>query len=234
MCHFLHMPHTMNTCEYIARLIEIDNYIPQFLPVTVGGTALQKLPDEELVDLLEFGVPNSWQKAMILRDFDPLQNMVQDCVQFCKRLEQVDSTEGTNQSSQNSQKNKNKSTGRTGKRSRDHDNSDSGKKHKLCLLHGDNCGHSTDDCFALKAQPKRMKQTYETQAPEKKKAYKQKQELNAIVAEAVENTLNDKKRKYAKAAKKAEKEEKVEELHQFKNISLSSEEDDKSTTSAES
>ena len=62
----------MNTHEYIARLIEMNNYIPQFPPTTANGNAPEKLPAEELVDLLEFGVPNSWQKAMILQDFDPL------------------------------------------------------------------------------------------------------------------------------------------------------------------
>ena len=42
----------------------------------------------------------------------------------------------------------------------------------------------------LKAQAKKMKMTYNSQAPEKKKAYKQKQELNTLVAAAVESALN--------------------------------------------
>ena len=86
----------MNTHEYVARLIEINNYIPQFPPTTPNGNTPEKCPTEELVDLLEFPVPNSWQKAMILQNFDPSQKMVQEFVQFCERLEQVDSTEGTN------------------------------------------------------------------------------------------------------------------------------------------
>ena len=30
-----------------------------------------KLPEDEILDLLEFGIPNTWQKAMLLQDFDP-------------------------------------------------------------------------------------------------------------------------------------------------------------------
>ena len=38
-------------------------------------------------DLLEFGIPNTWQKAMLLQDFDPQVHTVNDFVQFCERLE---------------------------------------------------------------------------------------------------------------------------------------------------
>jgi len=31
-----------------------------------------RLPNDEMLDLLEFGMPSSWQKAMILQDFDPV------------------------------------------------------------------------------------------------------------------------------------------------------------------
>ena len=64
-----------------------------------------------------------------------------------------------------------------------------------CLLHGENCGHSSDKCFTLKAQAKRMKGMYDSQTPSMKKDYKNKQELNSIVQLVVEKALKAQKKK---------------------------------------
>ena len=91
MQQFVRKPPTMTTRDYVARISKMNSYLPLFLPVT-AGTAPEKLPDIKIIDLLEFGVPNLWQKAMILQDFDPLQKMVREVIQFCERLEQVEHT----------------------------------------------------------------------------------------------------------------------------------------------
>jgi len=46
-----------------------------------------KLPSDKMLDLLEFRMPSSWQKAMILQDFDPLDHTLTELVNFCERLE---------------------------------------------------------------------------------------------------------------------------------------------------
>ena len=84
----------MTTQDYVARISEMNSYLPLFPPVATR-TAPEKLPDDEIVNLLEFEVPNSWQKAMILQDFDPLQKTVREFIQFCKKLEQVEHTDGS-------------------------------------------------------------------------------------------------------------------------------------------
>ena len=56
-------------------------------PGTGDNTDGTKLPKDEILDLLEFGIPNTWQKAMLLQDFDPQVHTVNDFVQFCERLE---------------------------------------------------------------------------------------------------------------------------------------------------
>jgi hypothetical protein len=52
----------------------------------------QSLTNEETVDILEFDVPNSWQKSMVLQSFDPLIHTVTEFISFCERHE---FTEGT-------------------------------------------------------------------------------------------------------------------------------------------
>jgi hypothetical protein len=218
---YLRKPAGMSTRDYVARLNEINAYLPSFPPAIAGGREPEALAEDELKDLLEFGVPNSWQRAMILQDFDPLQHTVAEFVQFCERLEQVELADGTSPASKSgsasSPKEEADSNKESGKRKpgrgKDKAKSSGTKSKKSCLLHGEDCGHSTNKCRTLGAQAKRMKATYDAQAPEKKKAYKQQQELHNIIMEIVNKQLNEKKRK--------PKDERVEELNEFENISLS-------------
>jgi len=46
-----------------------------------------KLLNDKRLDSLEFGMPSSSQKAMILLDFDPLNHTLAELVHFCERLE---------------------------------------------------------------------------------------------------------------------------------------------------
>lgn len=219
MRRFLRKPMTMKTREYVARIIELNNYVPLFPPVT-GNEAPEKLPDDELTDLLEFGVPNSWQRNMILQDFDPLQHTVKEFVNFCERLEQVELAEGHSPNK--------KPKAPNGKSDKKRSRGDShNPKHTAgkadCMLHGTDCGHSTEDCYTLKSQAKKMRQNWEAQTPDKKKSYKKKQELNAIVAEAVETALN------AKKSKKRTRKQTEKELTEFKKLSISDTSDTESS-----
>ena len=45
---------------------------------------LGKLDDDETKDIFFFGIPNSWQKQMILQDFDPLDHTLEELVDFCE------------------------------------------------------------------------------------------------------------------------------------------------------
>jgi len=87
---------------------------------------------------------------------------------------------------------------------------------KRCLLHGNGFTRTTDQCKTLAAQEKRMKQTYDTLAPIKKKTYKQKQELNALVEAAVQHVLAEKK------TKSKQKDATEHELNKLEHLSLSS------------
>ena len=58
MRRFLKKPLDMPVQEYIAQVIKINDYLEEFRPTIVGGNAT-KLPDNDLLDLLEFGILSS-------------------------------------------------------------------------------------------------------------------------------------------------------------------------------
>lgn len=222
MRRFLRKPSTLKTREYTARLMEMNLFIPQFPPATVGGATPTALPDDEIIDLLEFGVPNSWQRTMVLQDFDPVNHTVQEFVAFCERMERIEIAEGTSNPTQQPKADK-KPSPKKGKSDREKRKRSSSKDDEGspgdCRLHGENCGHSTHDCRTLVHQAKRMKQTYDAQHSSQKKTYRQKQEMHAMVAAAVETMME--KGKGGKRNKRKSKKEKEQELQNFENLSLS-------------
>ena len=72
--------------DYISCVIEINNYHKEFPPVVTGRNAT-KLPDKELLDLLEFGIPIKWQRKIQVQNFEPTAGTLHDFQDFCKRLE---------------------------------------------------------------------------------------------------------------------------------------------------
>jgi hypothetical protein len=65
MRHFLHKPLGTPIRDFIARLVEMNNYLPQFPPQQLGGPVSVILDDEELKEVGEFSIPASWQKGMV-------------------------------------------------------------------------------------------------------------------------------------------------------------------------
>ena len=69
MRRFLKKPRDMPVQDYIAQVIEINDYLAEFPPTIVDGNAI-KLPDNELLDLLEFGIPTPPVVSNWLRPID--------------------------------------------------------------------------------------------------------------------------------------------------------------------
>ena len=49
--------------------------------------ATQKIDEDEIVDILDFGTPNKWQSEMVRLGFDSAVATSQELVEFCERLE---------------------------------------------------------------------------------------------------------------------------------------------------
>ena len=80
----------MTMHQYMACLTEINGKLDQFPP----NAANQSLPQDKILDIGEFRMPNKWQQEMILHNFDPMEGTVQDLVAFCKCQEHTEDHKG--------------------------------------------------------------------------------------------------------------------------------------------
>ena len=143
MRRFMRKPKDWTMRTYTARMTEINEYLALFPPF--GGNA-QRLDNEELLDIYEFGCPPRWQRQMILQDFDPLAGDVNDMVRFCERMEQTDEDE-VEKKPKAAPKSSDKKRSVAKSSETDHD-----KWCEFCEI--DN--HDTHKCFKLK----KLKQQY--------------------------------------------------------------------------
>ena len=90
MRRYLRKPRDMTTREFAARISEMNQYLKQFPPFEDN----QELDEDEIIDILEFGIPHSWQNNMVLQGFDPMESTLAELVDFCERHE---FTEGNKQ-----------------------------------------------------------------------------------------------------------------------------------------
>jgi hypothetical protein len=170
--------------------------IPQLPPFAAD----QELSNDELLDIILFGIPKSWVKEMDKQDFDPFaREEVQALIQFCKRMESAedfhDSSNKQGSNSKNSYK-KTKFSNNKGKLTKGND--------KWCEYHETDT-HDMSECSVLKKmkesgrnnssdkKPFNKNQTWTKKSNDAKKF--SKKELNALVKKASE-----------KAVKKATKE----------------------------
>ena len=168
--------------------------------------ANQQLPDEEILDIILFGIPKSWEKEMDRQGFDPLDRSLADVI---AKLEDIESAEGFDAEAT-------KVPAKTTKKKsppKPSNESGQGNNKKHCLFHGWG-GHTTDECDKLKQQVKKLKsdnnssygkkdESAKKSGDWKKKADKAKKDsdgfamtMNKIVNKAVKKAIkNDRKRR---------------------------------------
>ena len=144
---------------------------------------MARLETDKILDNLNFGNPHSWQKQTILQNFNPLSSTLDDFVSFCEQLEQADTVHDSNNNTNTNKSTKTSTTMTAGGKSKR-------KRGGLdCLL------HTTHDCRTLKAQANSVKATWNAQTRYGKKKLKEKHGLNALIAEAVDNSVAATKKK---------------------------------------
>ena len=74
MHYFLRKPADMIAKDYTARVCKINSYLTAF--PTKPGREATKLYRDELLDLLEFGVPLKWHRVMHLHSFKPQEGSI--------------------------------------------------------------------------------------------------------------------------------------------------------------
>ncbi len=201
MRRFLRKPYAMSVRDYVARVVEINSYLTEFPPVN-ATTPSAVLGEAELLDILEFGIPLTWQKTMVLHGFDPSEGTIKQFTEFCERLER---TGGEIHEEKIPLKKKFE------KRQGEKNEFSKGRKTRhYCLLHGQNNSHSTDNCIKLKKEAEKQKKGAEKKTPKKINRYGD--EIHTLIEFAKE----------AMKEKQAEKKRKIEhELNNFERLSVS-------------
>ena len=137
-------PADMKVRTYFQHLIRINmEEIPMLPPFDPN----QSLSDDELTDLVISGTPNSWSREMDRQGFDPIEHTCAEVVNFMEQIETSEDFDGTKVNHDKKPPGKNK---------KGNNNNGHNKGQKHCLIHGYG-GHSTDECFKMQAEAKRLK-----------------------------------------------------------------------------
>jgi len=187
-------PADMKVREYAVRLSYINEMEIPMLPPRYNNT--QALSDNELVEILTYGLPKSWTKRAIADRFDPYNKTLGQCVTYFEAIEASEdfSPERAVQS---------KASAASKKSKKDNNKKKSYDSSKKCPIHGP--GHSAEECRTLKNLVDKEKnsgsysknKTWTRKADDAKS--KTKKDLAAVIKKAVRKELHssEKKRKEA-------------------------------------
>lgn len=132
-------PADMRVRQYYNNLIRVNDelaYLPPF-------DRAQILQDDELHSIFIWGMPNSWTKNAQRLNLDIYEMDLPTVLTFFENQEETENKVPDKKESGSPQAKKQKH------RSSNRDNDRDGKS---CMIHGKNCGHSTEDCRTVKAK----------------------------------------------------------------------------------
>ena len=189
-------PRDVTIRKYAARLAEINGYLDDFPPHQAG----QAIPLDELLEILEFAIPVSWQHQMTRHGIDPSNQTIAQFVQFCERLETTEQTPTDTSNKRPRERDTGDSNGQASKRSRRNGARNNGNDRnkgtggKYCVK----CGtgdHTTNGCWEVRKQlglplNDAAKAYFKKKAgsTKKKKTYSD-EEINTLVSEKVKAAM---------------------------------------------
>ena len=234
MRRILRKPKNMKIRDYCARYSEINKYLEAFPPFKGRD---QMISDEEVLEHLEFAVPNSWQKQMVLQGFNTLERSVDDFIEFCERLEFSEQVYDSSHNSGQKARVKIDENNSGLKPSADKNHSKKRKKAFYCLYHGENQTHDTNDCKLLKAQAEKMASAHAKIGKGKyaKRSHNNdsKEKMESFKAEIVRAVMKEFKSTHSNSSSKKRRVTEMDHfnMENFKNLSVSSDTDTKSEES---
>ena len=179
--------------QHLVRLNQSD--LPNLPPFHQN----QALTQDELLDILLFGTPRSWQNEMDRQGFDPIEKGFYPTVDFMENMEGLEDKPAASTMTKPTPKDKSKS--------KNQDNESAKKKAThYCQRHGPNYTHDTADCRALKGKDKDGKfsnKTWTRKADESNS--KSKKELAVLLAKSVEKQVKAGVKKQLAALQKKRK-----------------------------
>jgi len=143
-------PLDMSVKQHIMHIYRINSDEIARCPPAFNST--QCLTSDEIIDILLFDTPKSWQREMDHQGFDPLAKTVTEAAEFMERIEMSEDFDGDKKVAAVTKKGNNNNK----KKSYNRGSLDAnGSKH--CMLHGNNNAHDTSECKTLMAQAKKLK-----------------------------------------------------------------------------
>ena len=221
MRRFLRKPQDIKIKNYVERVVELNELLTEF-PDPSATLAAAKLPDDELLDLLEFGVPRDWQDQMLLHGFDPVDSTPEQFVHFCERIEATE----VNPKKETKSANGKDPNGQRSNWKRARSNEDKPNSYN-CMMHGWNATHNTEQCNTMKQTVAKQKaadgektvhwkgKNYDKSKTTGWKKPKNTEELNALI------TFVNKQKAEAKLKKHPKR---MEEVNNFGEMTISDEE----------
>ena len=229
-------PQGVTTRAYKTRLEEMRMKLKYF-----PGYTDNVLTNDDVQDILEHAVPNSWRQEMTRQGFNPTEHTANEFVEFCERLEATEGNHHGTKSNNNptgedtdaKQRAKTSAGGKRKRGQNNHQNAQNNNNNnnnkirtgKWCVYHQTD-SHDTGECKVVLAQAKKMRATYEATSSESKnlawnrkdneRKKKQKEELHAMMAEAMASVFEKNKKK---------KEESFA-VNKFANLTLSDDDDE--------
>jgi hypothetical protein len=204
MRRFMRKPKDMKIRSYVERMLEINKYL-EYFPVRTGEPDAVSMPSDDIMDILKFGIPNTWQNRMIELGFDTQASTTSEFIDLCQRISYGESNKEDGSMTKSKQ-----IAGKEGAKLQPKKKPSPEANPKLpkwCPLHRTN-GHDAKECKVILSQVKRMQSAYDaggaTNAKRQKKEYqsnKTEQMFSFMVNAFKEATKkeapksNDKKRK---------------------------------------
>ena len=182
MRRYMRKKEVMKTREFNTRLQEINAYLSEFPPF---GGDVQRLADDDLAEVLEFAVPASWQKAMVLQGFNAFERSTTEIVEFCERIEFTERLH--NDAKGKSSRTDSKSSFTHGKgqgKSSDGANKNNKRNGRgYCPLH-DTTSHDISECKVILNQAKKMRDSWQSRSSDERRSFKKRdKEVNAVMKE---------------------------------------------------
>ena len=181
-------PVDMKVRNYYQNLICVNNEeLPNLPPFKLDN----KLSEDELLDIILFGTPPSWQNEMERQNFDPIEAGIHGTVDFMEGVEASEPSSEVSKPKAKTSPNKKKKA-------------DDKKPPHYCEQHGANYTHDTKDCRFLHNKKsgsgsKSGNKTWSRKANEASSS--SKKELAALIGKTVHKAVKkqlasvDKKRK---------------------------------------
>ena len=155
-------PVELSTRQTSAAISRLNNYLPLF----PSGTVDSKFSEVELIELLEWSLPQFWRQKFDLDNYIPTEHPRAKLVEACEAIERNEEEQPTKAPKEQKKKFVEKKKEKPPQ-----------AKKFMCSIHGPNFTHESADCWTLKNKEK-LKSTSDKSKTFSNKQYKK--ELNLL------------------------------------------------------